>query len=69
MLTEVVVVEFAPPHVLAVTLTIVNGAGKLSIKSTPVYGEATGFCSVMISMVVPPTGKVEGENRFAMPIS
>lgn len=64
-----VVVEIVPPHVFSVTLTTVNGAGKLSVKFTPVYGEAVGFCRVMISMVVPPAEKVEGENRFATPIS
>jgi len=63
------VMETVPPHVFAVTLTTVNGAGKLSVKFTPVYGEAVGFCRVMISVVVPPAGKVEGENRFATPIS
>jgi hypothetical protein len=30
------VVETVPPHVFAVTLTTVNGAGKLSVKFTPV---------------------------------
>jgi hypothetical protein len=63
------VVETIPPHVFVVTLTTVNGAGKLSVKFTPVYGEAVGFCNVMISVVVPPAEKVEGENRFAMPIA
>jgi hypothetical protein len=61
-------VETDPPHVFAVTLTTVKGAGKLSVKFTPVYGEAVGFCRVMISVVVPPAEKVEGENRFATPI-
>lgn len=28
-----------------------------------------GFCSVMINVVVPPAGKVGGENRFVRPIS
>jgi hypothetical protein len=68
-LTEVAVVEVVPPHVFAVTLTTVNGAGKLSVKFTPVYGEDVGFCRVMISVVVPPAEKVEGEKRFARPIS
>jgi hypothetical protein len=63
------VVETVPPHVFAVTLTTVNGAGKLSVKFTPVYAEAVGFCRVMISVVVSPTEKVEGENRFATPIA
>lgn len=62
------VVETVPPHVFAVTLTTVNGAGKLSVKSTPVYGEAVGFCRVMISVVVSPAENVDGENRFATPI-
>ena len=63
------VVETVPPHVFAVTLTTVNGAGKLSVKFTPVYGDAIGFCRVMISVVVPPAEKVEGENCFATPIA
>ena len=62
------VVETVPPHVFAVTLTTVKGAGKLSVKFTPVYGEAVGFCSVMVSVVVPPAEKVAGENRFVTPI-
>ena len=68
-LTEVAVVETVPPHVLAVTLTTVNGAGKLSIKFTPVYGEPVGFCNVIIKVVVPPEENVGGENRFATPMS
>jgi hypothetical protein len=68
-LTEVAVAETVPPQVLAVTLTTVKGAGKLSIKFTPVYGEPVEFCKVMISIVVPPAEKVGGENRFATPIS
>ena len=68
-LTEVAVVEVVPPQVLAVTLTTVNGAGKLSIKFTPVYGEPVGFCNMMIRVVVPPAEKVEGVNRFDKPIS
>ena len=63
------VVETVPPHVLSVTRTTINGAGKLSVKFTPVYGEAVGFCRVMIRVVVPPAEKVEGEDRFATPIS
>src|SRR5512142_1130463 len=63
------VVETVPPHVFAVTLTTVNGAGKLSIKFTPVCGDAVGFCRVMISVVVSPTETVDGENRFATPIA
>ena len=63
------VVETVPPHVFVVTLTTVNGAGKLSVKFTPVYGEAVGFCNVMISVVVSPAENVEGENCFATPIA
>ena len=63
------VVETVPPQVFAVTFTTVNGLGKLSVKFTPVYGEPVGFCSVMISVVVPPAENVGGENRFARPIS
>jgi hypothetical protein len=68
-LTEVVVTETVPPHVLAVTLTTVNGAGKLSVKFTPVYGDPVGFCNVIISVVVPPAEKEAGENCFVTPIS
>jgi hypothetical protein len=35
-LTELVVVEIVPPQVFAVTSTTVNGAGKSSVKFTPV---------------------------------
>ena len=35
-LIELVVVETVPPQVFPVTLTTVNGAGKLSVKPTPV---------------------------------
>ena len=66
-LTAVAVEETIPPQVLAITLTTVNGTGKLSIKFTPVYGEPVGFCNVMIKVVVPPAEKVGGENRFATP--
>jgi hypothetical protein len=68
-LTLLDVVVTVPPHVFAVTLTTVNGAGKLSVKFTPVYGEAVGFCSVMINVVVPPAGNLDGENCFATPIA
>ena len=68
-LTEVVVVDTVPPQVLVLTLTTVNGAGKLSVKFTPVYGEPVGFIRVMIRMVVPPAEKVGGENCFITPIS
>src|SRR6266487_1806186 len=63
------VMETEPPQVFAVTPTAVNGEGKLSVKFTPVYGVLFGFCSVMISVVVPPAENVAGENRFVMPIS
>jgi len=68
-LMELVVMETVPPQVLPVTLTTVNGAGKLSVKFTPVYGEPVGFWSVMMRVVVPPAENVGDENRFAIPIS
>ena len=68
-LTELVVVETVPLQVFPVTLTTVNGAGKLSVKAAPVYGEPVGFCSVMIRVVVPPAEKVGGEKRFVMPMA
>ena len=62
-------VETVPPHVFACTLTTVNGAGKLSVKFTPVYGEAVGFCRVITRVVVSPADIVDGENCFAIPIA
>ena len=66
---EVAVVEVVPPQVFDVTLTGVNGAGKISVKRAPVYGEPVGFCKVISRVVVPPAEKVDGVNRFANPIS
>jgi hypothetical protein len=58
-----------PPQLFVIVPDTVNGAGKLSVKFTPVYGEPVGFCRVIISVVVPPAEKVEGENCFVTPIS
>lgn len=68
-LTLFVVDDTIPPHVFVPTLTIVKGAGKISVRFAPVYGVFCGFCSVIIKVVVPPTEKVEGVNRFATPTS
>lgn len=68
-LTLFAVVEVVPPQVFPVTPTTVKGAGRLSVKSTPVYAKLIGFCRVMVSVVVPPAGNVDGENRFVTPIS
>lgn len=65
------VMETEPPQVFADTLTAVIGIGKLSVTFTPVYGVFFGFCSVMISALVPVPSpeSVPGENCFARPIS
>ena len=71
-LTLVGVVETVPggtPQVLLAAPLTINGAGKLSVTAAPVYGEPVGFCNVMIRVLVPPTGKVEGKNRLVRPIA
>jgi hypothetical protein len=61
--------ETVPLQVFPVTFTTVKGDGRLSVKLTPVYGEAVGFCSVMVRVVMPPAGKAAVENRFVTPIA
>lgn len=65
---DAVVVTVPPQVVVAVPATII-GVGRLSVTPTPVYGVSVGFCKVMIRKVVSPVENVEGENRFARPIS
>lgn len=69
--TLLVVVETVPGGIqveVAVPATT-NGVGRLSVTLTPVKGVVFGFCSVMISVVVPPGESVGGENRFVRPSS
>lgn len=65
------VVETVPPQVVVAepATTVSTVPGNVSETSTPVYGELVGFCSVMIRVVLPPAGKVGGENRFVIPIA
>jgi hypothetical protein len=52
--TEVAVVEIVPPQVVVTVPATVKGAGKLSVKVTPVYGVFVGFRNVTVRVVVPP---------------
>ena len=63
------VVEAVPPQVVVAEpgTTVSTVPGKVSETFTPVYGEPVGFCSVMMRVVVPPAGKVGGENLFVIP--
>lgn len=65
------VIETVPPQVVAAEpATMVRIVpGKVSETLTPVYGEFVGLSKVIVSVVVPPAGIVEGENAFVIPIA
>ena len=62
------VVEAVPPQVVVAEpgTTVRTVPGNVSDMTTPVYATDDGFSNVMVSVVVPPAGKLPGEKALRM---
>jgi len=61
-------VEAVPPQVVVAVpgTTVKTVPGKVSVIFTPVYTEPVGFCSEIITVVLPPAWNDGGEKLFSM---
>ncbi len=69
-LTEVALLVTVPVHCEAAGAeAMLSPAGKLSVRPTPLYGAADGFCKVMVRVLVPPAKNAPGENALETPMA